>query len=147
MRRLSTLRGGSGRAGRGTLPGQVGWFVVVGVASTAGQALLYWLLRHWASPPAANLASLLPVTVLNTEANRRLTFRGTPVPALRAHLAAGALFVLAYLVTTGTVLLFRRCRPAASPAAEALVLVASFALVTVVRFALLRLVVFGRRRV
>ncbi|GAA3118225.1 GtrA family protein [Streptomyces rameus] len=146
MRRLSTRHSVSVRPGRTTLNRQAGWFVVIGVASTAGQALLYWLLRHWASPPVANLASLLAVTVLNTEANRRLTFRGSPVRALRAHLAAGGLFVVAYLVTTGTVLVFRHYRPTASPAAEALVLVTSFALMTVVRFSLLRLVVFGPRR-
>jgi putative flippase GtrA len=146
VRRLSTRHSVSVRPGRTTLNRQVGWFVVIGVASTAGQALLYWLLRPWAAPPVANLASLLAVTVLNTEANRRLTFRGSPVRALRAHLAAGGLFVVAYLVTTGTVLLFRHYRPTASPAAEALVLVTSFALMTVVRFSLLRLVVFEPRR-
>lgn len=133
------------RPGRAPLTGQVGWFVAIGVASTMAQALLYWLLRHWAAPPVANFASLLAVTVLNTEANRRLTFRGSPVRAVRAHLAAGALFVLAYLVTTGAVLFFRQYRPTASPAAETLVLVPSFALVTVARFTLLRLVVFGHR--
>lgn len=117
---------------------------MIGVASTAGQALLYWLLRHGAAPPVANLASLAVITVLNTEANRRLTFRGSPVGVLRAQLAAGALFVLAYLVTTGLVLLFRHVRPHASPAAETCVLVAGFALVTVLRFTVLRLVVFGR---
>ncbi|MDF3291535.1 hypothetical protein [Streptomyces silvisoli] len=83
--------------------------------------------------------------MLNTEANRRLTFRGSPVRVLQAHLAAGGLFVLAYLVTSGAVLLFRHYRPTASPAAETLVLAPSFALVTVVRFAVLRMVVFRRR--
>ncbi|MFF9768354.1 GtrA family protein [Streptomyces sp. NPDC014636] len=146
MRRLSTRHRASVRPGRTTLNRQAGWFVVIGVASTAGQALLYLLLRHWATPPVANLASLLAITVLNTEANRRLTFRDSPVRALRAHLAAGVLFVLAYVVTTGAVLLFRRSRPTALPASEALVLVTSFALMTVLRFALLRLVVFGHRR-
>ncbi|BDH05216.1 MULTISPECIES: GtrA family protein [Streptomyces] len=144
MRRFSTRRQISTGPGRATLPAQAGWFVVIGVASTAGQALLYWLLRHGASPPVANLASLAVITVLNTEANRRLTFRGSPVGVLRAQLAAGALFVLAYLVTTGLVLLFRHVRPHASPAAETCVLVAGFALVTVLRFTVLRLVVFGR---
>ncbi|MCX4420288.1 GtrA family protein [Streptomyces mirabilis] len=145
MRRLSTRNSASNRLGRTALTGQVGWFAVIGVASTAGQALLYWVLRHWSTPLMANFVSLLAVTVLNTEANRRLTFRDSPVRAAQAHLAAGALFVLAYLVTTGTVLLFRHYQPTASPAAEILVLVPSFALVTVLRFTLLRLIVFGRR--
>lgn len=54
---------------------EVCWFVVIGVASTVAQALLYWVLRHWSPPVLANFASLLVVTVLNTEADRRLTFR------------------------------------------------------------------------
>lgn len=133
----------SDRPGHATLTRQAGWFAVIGVASTAGQALLYWGLRHWSPPLVANLASLGVVTVLNTEANRRLTFRGSPVRAVRAHLVAGVLFVLAYLVTSGAVLLFRHYRPTASPARETLVLVPSFALVTMVRFTLLRLVIGG----
>ncbi|MFF7964796.1 GtrA family protein [Streptomyces sp. NPDC007903] len=145
MRRFSTERKTFTGTGGTTLTVQAGWFVAIGVASTAGQALLYWSLRHGASPPVANLASLAVVTVLNTEANRRLTFRGSPAGVLRAHLAAGALFVLAYLVTTGAVLLFRHLRPHASPAAETWVLVVGLALVTVLRFTLLRLVVFGHR--
>jgi putative flippase GtrA len=104
------------------------------------------VLRHWSPPLVADLASLAVVTVLNTEANRRLTFRGSPVRAAQAHLAAGVLFVLAYLVTSGAVLLFRHYRPTASPAGETLVLVPSFALVTVARFTVLRLVVFGGHR-
>lgn len=134
MRRLSARRSASAQPGRTTLTRQVGWFAAIGIASPAGQTLLYWALRHWAPPPVANLASLLAVTVLNTEANRRLTFRSSPVRAAQAHLAAGGLFVVAYLVTTGSVLLFRHYRPTASPAAETLVLVPSFALVTVLRF-------------
>ncbi|MGA5703134.1 GtrA family protein [Peterkaempfera bronchialis] len=145
MRRLSTWRSASTQPGRTALTGEVFWFVVIGAASTVAQALLYWVLRHWSPTVLADFASLLVVTVLNTEANRRLTFRGSAVRALQAHLAAGGLFVLAYLVTAGAVLLFRHYRPTASPAAETLVLVPSFALVTVIRFAVLRLVVFRRR--
>ncbi len=145
MRRLSAWRSASTRPGRTALTREVFWFVVIGVASTVAQALLYWVLRHWSPPILANFVSLLVVIVLNTEANRRLTFRGSVVGALRAHLAAGGLFVLAYLVTSGAVLLFRHYRPTASPAAETLVLAPSFALVTVVRFTVLRMAVFRRR--
>ncbi|MFB7007565.1 hypothetical protein ACFCZY_04435 [Streptomyces sp. NPDC056237] len=78
----------------------------------------------------ADLVSLLAISVLDTEANRRPAFRGSPVRATQAHLAAGVLSVPAYLVNTGAVLLFRRHRLTASPAAETLVLVPSFVLVT-----------------
>ncbi|MCN9241076.1 GtrA family protein [Streptomyces sp. RY43-2] len=145
MRRISARHSILTRPGRTALTREVLWFVMIGVASTVVQALLYWALRHEASPVLADFASLAVVTVLNTEANRRLTFRGSTVRVLQAHLAAGGLFLLAYLVTSGAVLLLRHYRPTVSPAAETLVLVPSFALVTVVRFAVLRMVVFSRR--
>ncbi|MFF9495534.1 GtrA family protein [Streptomyces flaveolus] len=128
---------------------EVGWFVAVGVVSTVGQALVYWLLRTWWPPVVANLVSLLVLTVLNTEANRRLTFRHAPVGPARAHLGAGGLFLLGYLVTSGAVLWLRHADPGASPAAEAVVLTGTSVVVTAVRFAVLRLAVFrsprGRR--
>ncbi|MEV4355000.1 bifunctional glycosyltransferase family 2/GtrA family protein [Nonomuraea sp. NPDC004186] len=123
---------------------EVGCFVAIGVLSTAGQALLYWLLRSWWPPVIANLVSLLVLTVLNTEANRRLTFRWSGTGAGRAHLGAGALFLLGYVVTSAAVLLFRQVQPDASAAAETLVLTASSVLVTAVRFVTLRLAVFRR---
>ncbi|MFU0243205.1 GtrA family protein, partial [Streptomyces scabiei] len=121
---------------------EVGWFVTIGVASTAGQALLYWGLRPWSPPAVANLVSLLVLTVLNTEANRRLTFRHAATKPARAHLGAGGLFLLGYLVTSGAVLWFTHRRPDASPAAETAVLAATSVAVTVVRFVVLRLAVF-----
>ncbi|MDT0574519.1 glycosyltransferase family 2 protein, partial [Streptomyces sp. DSM 3412] len=80
---------------------EVGWFAVIGVVSTVGQVLLYWLLRLWWPPAAANPVFLLVLTVLNTEANRRLTFRHAAAEPARAHLGAGGLFLLGYLVTSG----------------------------------------------
>jgi putative flippase GtrA len=145
VRRLSARRSAATWLGRSVLTREVFWFVVIGVASTVAQAMLYWVLRQWSSPILANFTSLLVVTVLNTEANRRLTFRESRVRVLQAHLTAGGLFVLAYLVTSGAVLLFRHYRPTASPAAETLVLAPSFALVTMARFTVLRMVVFRRR--
>ncbi len=100
---------------RGVLSWEVGCFLAIGVVSTVGQALLYWLLRGWWSPAVANLISLLGLTVLNTEANRRLTFRYSTTPPARAHLGAGGLFVLGYLVTSAAVLWFKWLDPGASP--------------------------------
>jgi putative flippase GtrA len=128
---------------------EVGWFAAIGVVSTVGQALLYWALRLWWPPVAANLVSLLVLTVLNTEANRRLTFRHAGAGPVRAHLGAGGLFVLGYLVTSGAVLVFTHAEPGASAAAETVVLAATSVAVTVVRFVVLRLAVFrgpGNRR-
>ncbi|MEW2401874.1 glycosyltransferase [Streptomyces sp. NPDC046862] len=127
---------------RSGLSWEVVCFAAIGVASTAGQALLYWLLRGWWPPALANLVSLLVLTLLNTEANRRLTFRHSTVRPARAHLGAGGLFVLGYLVTSGAVLWFRHADPGASPAAETAVLAAASVMVTVVRFTVLRSAVF-----
>lgn len=131
--------------GRGVLSWEIGCFIAIGIASTIGQALLYWLLRGWWQPAAANLVSLLILTVLNTEANRRLTFRQAETRPARAHLGAGAVFVLGYLVTSGAVLWFKHTDPGASAAAETAVLAAASVAVTVVRFAVLRLAVFRRK--
>ncbi|QXJ26842.1 glycosyltransferase [Actinomadura graeca] len=130
---------------RAVLTWEVACFVAIGVVSTAGQALLYWLLRSWWPAITANLVSLVVLTVLNTEANRRLTFRGSTVGAGRAHLGAGALFTVGYSVTSAAVLLFQRVEPDASHAAETLVLAAASVLVTAVRFVVLRTAVFRRR--
>ncbi|SDO69438.1 Glycosyltransferase involved in cell wall bisynthesis [Streptomyces sp. cf386] len=131
--------------GRSRFTWEVGCFVAIGIASTVGQALLYWLLRGWWPPAVANLLSLLVLTVLNTEANRRLTFRWSATGVSRAHLGAGVLFLLGYLVTSAAVLLYRESSPDASAAAETVVLAASSLLVTAVRFVVLRLAVFRRR--
>ncbi|MFF1764853.1 glycosyltransferase [Streptomyces sp. NPDC058249] len=131
-------------SGRSRFTWEVGCFMAIGVASTAGQALLYWLLRGWWPPALANLVSLLVLTVFNTEANRRLTFRWSGTGVGRAHLGAGGLFLLGYLVTSAAVLLFRASSPDASAGAETLVLTASSVLVTAVRFLVLRLAVFRR---
>ncbi|TYB44112.1 bifunctional glycosyltransferase family 2/GtrA family protein [Actinomadura chibensis] len=130
---------------RAVLTWELVCFVAIGVVSTAGQALLYWLLRSWWPAALANLVSLVALTVLNTEANRRLTFRGSAVGPGRAHLGAGALFAVGYSVTSAAVLLFQRADPGASHGAETLVLAVTSVLVTAIRFVVLRTAVFRRR--
>ena len=132
-------------APRSSLRWEMVCFALIGAFSTVGQALLYRLLRPAMSVPWAVLVSLIVMTVLNTEANRRLTFRGSGVGAGRAHLGAGALFCLGYAVTSLAVLLLQRLVPDASHAAEAVVLAAASVLVTAVRFLVLRTAVFRRR--
>lgn len=131
--------------GRSRLTWEIGCFIAVGIASTIGQAALYGLTRLWWPPAAATLVSLAVLTVLNTEASRRLTFRGSGTPAARAHLGAGALFAFGYLVTSGAVLLFRHAVPTASVPAETVVLTTASLAVTAIRFIVLRLLVFRRR--
>ncbi|MFF0759081.1 hypothetical protein ACFYWH_03430 [Streptomyces sp. NPDC003737] len=45
MRRLRTLHRPS-LPGRTRLTGELGWFIVIGLASTVAQALLYWEMRR-----------------------------------------------------------------------------------------------------
>ncbi|SDO97312.1 Glycosyltransferase involved in cell wall bisynthesis [Actinopolyspora xinjiangensis] len=129
---------------RSRLIGQVGYFALIGVLSTVGQAVLYWLLRQWWPAVAANFVSLLVLTVLNTEANRRLSFRDSGTGAGRAHIGAGGLFLLGYLVTSAAVLLYDSAASNASPASESVVLACASVLVTAIRFLLLRTTVFRR---
>ncbi|KUL21437.1 sugar translocase [Actinoplanes awajinensis subsp. mycoplanecinus] len=131
-------------AGRDRLRWELGCFAAIGAVSTAGQALLYWLLRLWWPPAAATFVSLVVLTVLNTEASRRLTFRAAATPPGRAHLGAGLLFLVGYLVTSGAVLAFRAWEPGASIGAETVVLIVASLAVTVVRFVVLRSFVFRR---
>lgn len=129
-------------ANRSTPTRQLGCFLLIGVFSTVGQALLYWLLRDWWPPALANLGSLLVLTVLNTEANRRLSFRSSRTGARRAHLGAGGLFVLGYVTTSAAVLLYRALDPTGTAATESVLLAVTSALVTAIRFVVLRSAVF-----
>ncbi|SDK44753.1 Glycosyltransferase involved in cell wall bisynthesis [Actinopolyspora mzabensis] len=131
-------------AKRSRLFGQLGYFALIGVFSTIGQAVLYWLLRQWWPAVVANFVSLLVLTILNTEANRRLSFRESKTGAGRAHIGAGGLFLLGYLVTSAAVLLYDSAAGNASPAAESVVLACASVLVTAIRFLLLRMTVFRR---
>lgn len=53
---------------------QVGWFVAIGVLSTAANLLLYMALRTSLPAQVANLVAVVVVTVGNIAANRRFTF-------------------------------------------------------------------------
>ncbi|MGI5165220.1 glycosyltransferase [Spirillospora sp. CA-253888] len=117
-------------------------FAVIGGLSTGVHAGLYALLRAFWDPAAANLAALLLCAIANTEANRRWTFRHDG-PRTGAHLRAGALLVLTYLVTSAAVLM---APPALGRAGETATLVAAALLMTVLRFAALDRWVFARRR-
>jgi putative flippase GtrA len=121
------------RRGRAHLSWELSCFIAIGVASTVGHALLYWWLRTWWPPVLANLVTMVVLTMANTEANRRLTFRGSTAGPVRAHIGAGLLFVLGYLVTVGAVLGYRMVEPDASAGAESLVLACAAVLVTVAR--------------
>ncbi len=124
---------------------QLLWFAVIGLASTALTVALYALLREALAPLAANLAALVVTTVLNTEANRRLTFLGARAGTGRVHAKGLLVFALYYAFTSGALLLLDALVPEPGRALELLVLVAASALGTAARFALLRTWVFSHR--
>jgi putative flippase GtrA len=126
--------------------GQLVMFALIGALSTAAHALLYALLRTWWPAGIANLLALVVTALLNTEANRRLTFGGTGAPTTRVHVQGLLVFVLYYAVTTGAVLALHAVRPDASRSLEVLVLVLASIVGTALRFVALKNWIFRETR-
>jgi putative flippase GtrA len=126
----------------GGLRWQLLTFGLIGLVSTAATAVLYVLLRSWSSPPVANLVALVAVTLLNTEANRRLTFAGAGASRRRVHLQSLVVFALYSALTLGALLVLQAMVAHPSRLLEVAVLLAASAVGTVARFLLLRAWVF-----
>ncbi|MBV9315461.1 MAG: bifunctional glycosyltransferase family 2/GtrA family protein [Pseudonocardia sp.] len=124
---------------------QVLLFGVIGLVSTVATALLYALMRTWVSPLVANLIALTATTLLNTEANRKLTFAGAGGSSRRVHLQGLLVFALYYALTSGALLGLLWLVPRPSRLLEVAVLLATSAIGTAGRFALLRSWVFASR--
>lgn len=125
--------------------GQVVRFGVVGGLSTLAYALLYLLFHAVVGAQVANFAALVVTAVANTAANRRFTFgvRG-PTGAVRHQFQGLAVFLLAWCVTGGSLLVTERVAPHASATTTLVVLTAANLVATALRFALFRLWVFRR---
>jgi len=131
-------------AGRGgELLWQLAAFGVIGLASTAAVAVLYALLRSWAPPLVANLAALVVVNLLNTEAHRQLTFAGTSAARRGAHLRGLIVFGLYYALTSGALLALQAAVAHPSRWLEVAVLLIASVVGTAARFLLLRSWVFA----
>ncbi|MGH3827051.1 MAG: glycosyltransferase [Pseudonocardiaceae bacterium] len=117
-------------------------FGLIGVVSTAVMAVLYALCRAWSPPLVANLIALVMTSVLNTEANRRLTFAGARVSGQRVHLQSLVVFALYYALTSGALLALQALVSHPSRWLEVLVLLLASAVGTATRFTLLRTWVF-----
>jgi putative flippase GtrA len=141
------LAGGPSDAPAGVL-GQLVVFAVIGVLSTLAYLGLYVLLRGIGSAQMANVVALLATTVVNTAANRRLTFgvHGRE-GAGRAQLQGLLVFALGLALTSGSLTLLHAATSLPARAFEVEVLVVASAAATVLRFVLLRSWVFraGRR--
>jgi putative flippase GtrA len=130
---------------RGTLLWQVLSFAAIGTVSTIATAALYALLRTWWPPLLANLVALTIATLLNTEANRRLTFVGARIATAAVHLQGLIVFALYYAFTSAALLALQALAPSPARWAEVAVLLGSSVLGTAGRFALLRSWVFRQR--
>jgi putative flippase GtrA len=126
----------------GGLLWQLAAFGLIGLASTAATAVLYALLRSWSPPLMANLVALVIVNLLNTEANRRLTFAGAGVSRQRVHLQGLVVFALYYAFTSGALLVLQALVARPSRWLEVAVLLAASVVGTAGRFLLLRTWVF-----
>lgn len=122
-------------------------FALVGVASTAAFTLLYLGLRGaGVTAQAANAISQLVTAVLNTAANRRLTFGIRGSAHLGSHHAQGLIaFAAGLAVTSGALAVLHALAPRSSRVIEVIVLVAATLVATLVRFALYRSWVFRPR--
>ncbi len=132
-------------AREGGLLWQLAAFGLIGLVSTAATAALYALVRSWSPPLVANLAALVLVSLLNTEANRRLTFAGTGVSKQRVHLQGLVVFALYYALTSGALLALQALVARPSRWLEVTVLLAASVVGTAGRFLLLRAWVFTNR--
>lgn len=129
-----------------TLLGQVVRFSVVGILSTIAYALLYLALRNDVGAQTANLVALLVTAVLNTAANRRLTFGVRGAAGATRHQAQGlVVFALAWALTAGSLGLVHALAPGAPHLVELAALVLANLVGTLLRFLLLRHWVFASR--
>lgn len=127
--------------------GQVLRFSLVGVASTLAFALLYLMMQGPFGAQEANFLALLTTAMGNTAANRRFTFGISGPAKLFTHQIQGLIvFLLAWGITSSSLLVLHAIYPDALPSIELLVLTATNIFATMLRFVLLRLWVFGKQR-
>lgn len=127
---------------RHPLLAQILRYMVVGGASTALNAVLFYLMRTWWEPVPASLVSLAMSTAVSTEANRRFTFGAINARRWRIHLqSAGTVaFYACYSVVVLVVLHVLVAAP--TPLHETLAIAGASVLGGASRFLLLRYWVF-----
>ena len=143
--RLETLREGTRRPDG--LVRQIVRFGVIGIASTLAYVAIYLLLRGSVGAQVANAIALVVTAVANTAANRRVTFgvRGR-AGWLRHQLQGFGVFVVALLLTSGSLVALHLLSATPPRAVEVAVLIVANAAATLIRFLLLRGWVFGSER-
>ena len=128
-----------------TLSRQVLTFASIGIASTIAYAIVYAVLRVFASPAISNVLALIATSVGNTAANRRFTFGVRARTGFwQDQLAGMGALGVAIAMTSAAIALLHVTAPHASVLAEIAVLTGANAAATITRFYLLR-VSFERR--
>ncbi|WP_405779010.1 glycosyltransferase [Streptomyces sp. NBC_00859] len=131
----------------GGLARQLVGFCVVGAVSTLFYLLLYSLFRTGVSPQIANAGALLVSAVVNTAANRRLTFGVSGRDSAVRHQAQGlVVFAIGLALTSGSLAALGAASDDPSHSTELAVLIAANLAATVLRFLLFRAWVFPERR-
>ncbi|GAA3400273.1 bifunctional glycosyltransferase family 2/GtrA family protein [Pseudarthrobacter polychromogenes] len=134
-------------SGRPSFFGQVLRFGLVGAVSTLTFALLYLVLQGPFGAQEANFLALLLTAVGNTAANRRFTFGiSGPAKLFTQQFQGFIVFLLAWTITSSSLLILHAASPDAAPNLELLTLTAANIFATLMRFVLLRLWVFRVRR-
>lgn len=122
-------------------------FCFVGALSTLFYLALYSLFRLGVGPQIANGGALLVSAVVNTAANRRLTFGVRGRGGAVRHQAQGlVVFAIGLALTSGSLAALGAASGAPSHGTELAVLITANLTATVLRFLLLRAWVFPERR-
>lgn len=133
--------------GRPSFFGQVIRFGLVGAVSTLAFALLYLVLQGPFGAQQANFLALLLTAVANTAANRRFTFGiSGPDKLFTQQLQGLIVFMLAWGITSSSLLVLHSVNSDATPSLELITLTAANVFATLMRFVLLRIWVFRVRR-
>ncbi len=123
--------------------GQIVKFGIVGVVSTLAYGLLYLLFSLVTGAQVANFMALLVTTIANTAANRKFTFGiNGRHGAVKNQFQGILVFLLAWGITTGSLVLLHSYDPHASSLVSLAVLTGANLFATVVRFILFRFWVF-----
>ncbi len=150
-RMLRRFAAGQGNLPSGALPdtdiapglaGQLVRFAGIGAATTALFALLFVALAGWLGPIGADVVALAVCVVINTAANRRVTFARRGHQAWRHEYAAGVAVAAVPVVATIAALVALGAAGVTSIAAALAVLTLVNAIATAGRFVLLRHWVF-----
>jgi putative flippase GtrA len=124
---------------RGDTVRKLARFGAIGVASTLAYVLLYAWLREAMTAGWANASALVITAVVNTAANRRLTFEVRGRDGLARDHAVGLLALMAALaITSASLAALDALSPGHGRSTEIVVLVAANVAATLVRFLLLR---------